>query len=135
MRAYRFAFRPGWLALHLFVVAAMITMIKLGHWQLTVSEHKHFNLQNFGYSIQWWLFSGFAAFMWWRVVRDQVRRQRISTGELPPAPAPPERDFVAYRRYVAPVVVAESEDPVHTAYNDYLSALAASDGTNPEGVR
>jgi cytochrome oxidase assembly protein ShyY1 len=27
-------------------------------------------LRNLAYALQWWLFAGFVAFMWWRIVRD-----------------------------------------------------------------
>jgi surfeit locus 1 family protein len=38
-------------------------------------------LQNLSYALQWWLFSAFGLFFWWRVVRDDHR------GRLAPAPA------------------------------------------------
>jgi DNA-binding transcriptional regulator of glucitol operon len=123
LRRYRFALRPGWLLLHLFTVAAVITMILLGRWQLHVSEHKHFSLQNFGYAIQWWLFSAFACFFWWRIVRDAARR-RAGTEPEPVAQAPAP---VAYRRYVMPPTPAPTDDPELAAYNDYLSALNAEE--------
>ena len=69
LRKYSFALRPGWLVLHLFTIAAVVTMILLGRWQLHVSESKHFDIQNFGYTIQWWLFSAFFLFFWWRIGR------------------------------------------------------------------
>jgi surfeit locus 1 family protein len=34
------------------------------------------NLQNLLYAVQWWLFGGFAAFLWWRYVRDELDRTR-----------------------------------------------------------
>lgn len=34
------------------------------------------NLQNLAYALQWWLFGGFAAFLWWRTVRDEVTTDR-----------------------------------------------------------
>src|SRR4051812_41608787 len=37
-------------------------------------------LQNLSYAFQWWLFSAFGIFFWWRVVRDDHR------GRLRPAP-------------------------------------------------
>jgi cytochrome oxidase assembly protein ShyY1 len=46
-------------------------------------------LQNLSYALQWWLFSAFGIFFWWRVVRDDHR------GQLRPAPsgsAPPAAD-------------------------------------------
>ena len=39
-------------------------------------------LQNLSYALQWWLFSAFALFFWWRVVRDDHR------GTLRPVPGP-----------------------------------------------
>jgi surfeit locus 1 family protein len=38
-------------------------------------------LQNLSYALQWWLFSVFGLFFWWRIVRDDHR------GRLRPAPA------------------------------------------------
>jgi cytochrome oxidase assembly protein ShyY1 len=45
-------------------------------------------LQNVSYAFQWWLFSAFGLFFWWRIVRDDHR------GRLPAAraAAPPARD-------------------------------------------
>jgi DNA-binding transcriptional regulator of glucitol operon len=125
-RRYRFALRPGWLLLHLFTVAAVITMILLGRWQLDVSESKHFNIRNFGYSLQWWLFSGFALFFWWRIVRDHARRSGPPEQEAPETPAAPPPD-VPYRRYVMPTTPAVTDDPEIRAYNDYLARLNAKE--------
>jgi DNA-binding transcriptional regulator of glucitol operon len=74
-RRIRFALTPGWLALHLLCLALVVTMVLLGRWQLDVSNSKHFSLQNFGYALQWWAFSGFVIVMWVRLLRD-ARRQR-----------------------------------------------------------
>jgi cytochrome oxidase assembly protein ShyY1 len=41
--------------------------------------------QNLSYALQWWLFSAFGIFFWWRLVRDDHR------GTLrPPEPAAPD---------------------------------------------
>ena len=45
--------KPRWLALHLFIAAIAVAMVLLGRWQLHVSNTKHFDLQNFGYAVQW----------------------------------------------------------------------------------
>ena len=128
LRQFRFALRPGWLVWHLFTVAAVTTMILLGRWQLRVSESKGFSLQNFGYSIQWWLFSAFGLFLWWRVVRDAARRQAApaedDTAAEPDAAA---EEPVAYRRYVMPTAPQPTDDPMLNAYNEYLAGLAAKD--------
>jgi len=114
--------RPGWLLWHLFTVAAVTTMILLGRWQLHVSESKHFSVQNFGYTIQWWLFAGFAVFFWWRIVRDAARRKAEETASTSAEPADVPDQPVAYRRYVMPTATP-TDDPELRAYNDYLARL------------
>jgi DNA-binding transcriptional regulator of glucitol operon len=126
-RRLSFALRPGWLLFHLLVAAAVVAMVLLGRWQLQVSDRKHFDLQNFGYTIQWWLFSAFALFFWYRVVRDAVRRRDEETGVTSAEPPSVPEQPVAYRRYVMPTTPARSDDPVLSAYNDYLAQLAAKD--------
>lgn len=76
----RFALAPGWIALHLLSVALVVTMVLLGRWQLDVSNSKHFDLQNFGYALQWWAFSGFVIVMWVRVMRDRIRQHAQAGG-------------------------------------------------------
>lgn len=121
--------RPGWLLLHAFTIAAAVTMLLLGRWQLHVSESKHFDIRNFGYSLQWWLFAGFALFFWWRIVRDVARRDaegaggaESADGVTPTEPATVPDEPVAYRRYVMPAA-QPSDDPELRAYNDYLAHL------------
>lgn len=131
LRRYSFALRPGWVALHVFTLAAVVTMILLGRWQLHVSEAKHFDIQNFGYTLQWWAFSAFAAFFWWRIVRDHARHRAGVAPVAPAAPAPDSSEPVAYRRYVMPSAATTDSvsdgDPVYAAYNDYLAGLNGED--------
>ena len=132
VRRFRFALHPRWVTLHVLCLALIVTMVLLGRWQLIVSDEKHFSLQNFGYAIQWWLFTLFVAFMWMRLMRDRVRR---AAGP----PAEPEREAVApeqpppvYRRYVMPSLQdrpAPTADPALAAYNEYLAKLAARDAS------
>jgi hypothetical protein len=114
-----------WLGGHLVVLALVVTMVLLGHWQLTVSERKGFSLQNFGYALQWWAFSAFALLLWGKVLRDQAR---VASGEVTPAPpARSPEEPVAYRRYVMPQSAdgaPEPADDVHAAYNAYLRSLS-----------
>ena len=115
---------PGWLAFHLATLALVVTMVLLGRWQLDVSDAKHFDIQNFAYALQWWLFSALALGMWARIVRDRGRR-----GERPvtrPEPAEQPHTDVPYRRYVMPksTDAAAVSDPELAAYNDYLANLA-----------
>lgn len=128
VRRFRFALHPRWLVLHMLCAGLIVTMVLLGRWQLVVSDEKHFSLQNFGYAIQWWLFSLFVGFMWTRLMRDRVRRE-AGTAEQPPAPAAAP---VAYRRYVMPSLQTQpgpTGDPALAAYNEYLAKLAARDAS------
>ena len=132
MRRFRFALRPGWLALHSLCLALIVTMVLLGRWQLIVSDEKHFSLQNFGYALQWWAFSCFVAFMWVRLMRDRLRRDAGGAGEPAAASAASAAAPVAYRRYVMPSAQARPavpSDPALAAYNDYLAKLAARDAS------
>ncbi len=71
---------PKWVFGHLLVLAAAITMVFLGRWQLDVSNARHFDLQNFGYALQWWAFSIFAVLMWLKVLRDIIKHDPKTAG-------------------------------------------------------
>ena len=127
--SYRFAWQPKWLAGHLLVVAAVITMVLLGRWQLSVSDRKHFSLQNFGYALQWWAFSLFAIAFWVKIMHDTaIGRQ----SKRSPQPQRVEDGPVAYRRYVMPNRTEPDPDPVIAAYNAYLGSLAENDALAAE---
>lgn len=131
MASYRFAARPAWLAGHVLILAAVVTMIFLGRWQLLVSNRKHFSLQNFGYALQWWAFSVAALVFWAKVVRDQSQGRRFLTDDEPVEshpvePAPTVDEPVTYRRYVMPSAT-QSDDPEIARYNAYLASLADRD--------
>ena len=123
--SYRFAAHPRWLLGHVVVLGAAVVMVLLGHWQLTVSDHKGFSLQNFGYALQWWAFSIAAIFIWVRVIRDRARpASRQSRPD--PEPEPARDEPVAYRRYVMPQASdgpIAGDDAFHSDYNAYLAAL------------
>jgi DNA-binding transcriptional regulator of glucitol operon len=123
-RPYRFVWQPRWLAGHVLVLAAAVSMVLLGRWQLTVSERKHFSLQNFGYALQWWTFSLFAVGFWLKIVHDKARGLRRSRSEQAPGSSD---EPVAYRRYVMPERVGSEDDPEVAAYNAYLASLAQQD--------
>jgi DNA-binding transcriptional regulator of glucitol operon len=126
---YGFLARPRWIALHLLCVALVVTMVLLGRWQLIVSDEKHFSLQNFGYALQWWAFSGFTIWLWVRLVRDHAAPPRREARATPAESAEPAPEQAAYRRYVMPPAqpVDAEADPVLAAYNDYLARLAEKD--------
>jgi cytochrome oxidase assembly protein ShyY1 len=37
--------------------------------------------RNAAYALQWWVFAGFAAYMWWRMVREDYETGRLQPGE------------------------------------------------------
>jgi hypothetical protein len=132
----RSATSPGWVALHLLALVLIVTMVLLGRWQLDVSNSKHFNLQNFGYALQWWAFSAFVLVMWVRVVRDGGLPRPDEDGPVTGVSAAEiaeghgtEPEPVPYRRYVMPSTAGGTPagDATHGAYNDYLARLAADD--------
>ena len=125
--SYRFAAKPKWLAGHVLVLALCVTMVLLGHWQLTVSEHKGFSLQNFGYALQWWAFTAFALGFWTKIVHDHATSKKAKKSApshaADPEPEPPEP--ITYRRYVPPErrAVTAEDDPEVARYNAYLASL------------
>jgi hypothetical protein len=146
--------KPRWLGLHLFVWAIIAAMVLLGRWQLTVSQERHFSLQNFGYALQWWTFCAFALFFWLRLIRD-ARQPPAAAGEaaqLAVRPGQPTQtveptysgpaDLISrpkradqastvYRGYViansAISPARSNDDRYHAAYNDYLWELNLAD--------
>ena len=75
---------PRWLALHVVVLAAGVTMVLLGRWQWHVAHVRHGDIQNYAYAFQWWAFTGFALAMWVRVMRDATRgRDMLDRRSMP----------------------------------------------------
>lgn len=127
--------------LHVVALALLVTMILLGRWQLVVSEERHFRLQNFGYALQWWAFTVFAAYMWVRLIRDARRQADApgteSGGSQDAEAAGRAAPEVAYRRYVMPQSAtspAPSGDSLNAAYNEYLAELARDSADGADGA-
>lgn len=43
-------------------------------------------LRNLAYALQWWVFAGFAVFMWWHICREEVVRRTTTEPSQEPAP-------------------------------------------------
>ncbi len=125
--SYRFLGRPVWVLGHLLVLAAIVTMVLLGRWQLDVSNAKHFDLQNFGYALQWWAFCIFALAFWIKILHDRSRAEQRADRKVA-EPGVIVEEVVAYRRYVMPNRPDAPDDPTLAAYNSYLADLAERDG-------
>ena len=143
-RVRRFALKPKWMFGHLLTVAAALTCLRLGEWQwtraLTTEE-----AQNWGYALQWPLFSVCFLVGWWRLLRLESRRLdelAEPPGTVPAEPAldapllapptdvvraPAAPSAVAVPSAVAGDPVRTEEDEQYEAYNRMLAALAAHD--------
>lgn len=103
---------PRWLALHALAVVAFVVLVRFGLWQWHRAEDTG-RVQNYAYAVEWWLFAGFAVFLWVKIMIDQLE-ERPEAPEQPPAPpAPP------------PVVIDDEDDPELAAYNRHLAELHA----------
>lgn len=116
----RFATRR-WLGLHALLLASLLVLGRIGLWQLDKARGAG-DWQNYGYAVQWWLFGGFAVFLWVKLVLDELdpgrveeRQAATETRSLAPRPA------VTQPSAPAP---ADDEDDELAAYNRHLAELA-----------
>jgi DNA-binding transcriptional regulator of glucitol operon len=65
---------PKWWLLHLFVLAAVLAMLRLGLWQWHRANSPSGGVQNYAYAFQWPLFACFAIVMWVKTLLEEVRR-------------------------------------------------------------
>jgi hypothetical protein len=109
---------PRWLARHLVLVATVAVLGWIGLWQWDKARAVG-DWQNYGYALQWWLFAGFAVFLWVKAVLDELDPERVKAREdelLPPLPQ---------TRAAAP---ADEDDEELAAYNRHLRRLAEGSG-------
>jgi DNA-binding transcriptional regulator of glucitol operon len=131
----RFVFKPQWILGHILVVAAAFTCIRLADWQLA-RAHVTEALQNWGYALQWPLFSAFFLIGWWRMLRlESIRLDELEVEEAEEAQADqadPNGPAEAVRPGSRP---ADAEDQQLAAYNRMLAKLAAQDAARDEAGR
>jgi DNA-binding transcriptional regulator of glucitol operon len=111
---------PKWLARHALLLAAVVVLGWIGWWQWDKALAAG-DWQNYGYALQWWLFGGFAVFLWVKVVLDELDPDRAARRSIEPELPVPDR------RPVAPPVDEdedEDEDEELAAYNRHLRRLA-----------
>lgn len=106
---------PRWLGWHTLLVVALGGLGWLGWWQLD-SARAQGDWQNYGYALQWWLFGGFAIFLWVKLVLDELDPTQAEPAE----PEEPLAPVVQRQAAVAP----EAEDDELAAYNRHLAWLA-----------
>ena len=64
--------RPGWVAGHLLVFAAVLTCLRLGWWQWERTQEATGTAQNFGYALLWPGFGVAFIYMWVRFLHLEV---------------------------------------------------------------
>ena len=106
---------PRWIGWHALLLVSLAVLGRIGMWQWDKARAQE-DWQNYGYAVQWWLFAGFAVFLWVKLVLDELYPERLT--------ARSEDSQVAAPRAAAPPVVATDEDPELAAYNAHLRRLA-----------
>jgi DNA-binding transcriptional regulator of glucitol operon len=103
-----------WLGFHVLTVAAVLVLARVGLWQWDKGGSDGRAWQHYGYAVQWWLFAGFAVFLWVKLVLDELDPTRVQSRDehdpalpqvvQPQAPPPAEDDddeLAAYNRHLA----------------------------------
>jgi len=123
---------PKWLALHVFVIAAVLVMLRLGLWQWHRAESASGGIQNFAYAFQWPIFAVFAIVLWIRTMYEDLRHDKSAES---PGQSPQQRveaDVVRGGGMVIGVttpIPSQDEidaDPEVAAWNARLAALNAA---------
>jgi DNA-binding transcriptional regulator of glucitol operon len=67
--------RPGWIAGHLLVLAAVLVCLRLGWWQWERAHESDGTAQNLGYALLWPAFAAAFIYMWIRFLRLEKLKQ------------------------------------------------------------
>jgi DNA-binding transcriptional regulator of glucitol operon len=68
----RILLSPKWWVGHLFVLAAVLVMLRLGLWQWHRSQSSSGGIQNYAYAFQWPCFAVFAIVLWVKTIRIEI---------------------------------------------------------------
>ncbi|HXY45325.1 MAG TPA: hypothetical protein VEH29_14135 [Acidimicrobiales bacterium] len=145
--------KSGWwsrraISLHVALVVAVPLFLALGAWQL--SRALHGNLLSWAYTFEWPFFAGYATWMWWKLVHEEVAARAAAAqaeadagggdggADLDGAPFGTEGDTVSARPSEPATIPAgtagsppppalwdpyDDADPELAAYNRYLASL------------
>ena len=111
---------PRWLGLHALLVASLIVLGRIGAWQWDKAREQD-DWQNYGYALQWWLFAGFAVFLWVKLILDELDPSRVAERD-PGEPVLPQPDLRPRAEQPAPS--PDGDDDELAAYNRHLRWLA-----------
>jgi DNA-binding transcriptional regulator of glucitol operon len=129
----RILLSPKWLAGHLFVIAAVLVMLRLGLWQWHRSQSSSGGIQNYAYAFQWPCFAVFAIVLWVKTIRIELNESddgeattngsRFAAG---PLPEPDIKKGPGVRVGITTAAYEPDEDDAEVAeYNAYLARLNA----------
>jgi len=129
----RILLSPKWLVGHLFVIATVLVMLRLGLWQLHRAESSHGGIQNFAYAFQWPCFAIFAIVLWVKTIRlefedvgEDGAAKHASRFSAKPLPEPDIKRGPGVRIGISTQAIEPDEDDAEvTAYNAYLARLNA----------
>jgi hypothetical protein len=133
----------GWwsrraITLHVALVVAVPPFLTLGFWQL--SRALHGNVLSWAYTFEWPFFAGYATWMWWKLVHEEVAERaeaKAATAEGEASEAADGREPAAVATPADPVPPTAADGPVPpldwdpydesdpelAAYNRYLASL------------
>lgn len=104
--------------LHLLSLVAVGVCLALGYWQLTRALYDH-NELSWGYTFEWPIFAGYAAWMWWKLLHEEPEFAKKKGSE--------EQEEGGSSRAPADAVQGPA-----AAYEDHLAGLDAGDARQPE---
>ena len=111
---------PRWLGWHALLLLSLVVLGRIGLWQWRVARAED-DWQNYGYAVQWWLFAGFAVFLWVKLVLDELDPARVEARSAPP---PLPQEDLRPRATPAPAPADDEDDDELAAYNRHLARLA-----------
>jgi hypothetical protein len=138
----RILLSPKWWVLHVFVIAAVLVMLRLGLWQWHRAESSSGGIQNYAYAFQWPCFAVFAIVLWVKTIRLEINDPEgvgdhgTSRFGAKPLPEPEIKTAGGVRIGISTTPEPiDAEDTEVAAYNAYLARLNARASALPRSPR
>ena len=131
----RILLSPKWWVLHIFVIAAVLVMLRLGLWQWHRSQSGRGGIQNYAYAFQWPCFAVFAIVLWIKTIRIEIDgpvEGATSRLAAKPLPEPDIKKGPGVRIGISTTPEPVDADDLEVAtYNAYLAKLNARESALP----
>jgi hypothetical protein len=121
---------PRWLVRHAVALALIVAFLALGRWQFNRAAEG--NVLSYAYAVEWPVFAGFVAFVWYREVRQARATRNASADQAEDRGAPPVRSSRPARTGPG---YDDGDDANLAAYNRYLAWLSANPDAKPTDYR